>query len=74
LAKARKKRLVILDFPPTRDAGREATMADFNAAFAPYAEIVTILVPESLEYDRMHFTAAGAHAVAAALVAHEGAR
>lgn len=72
-AKARRKRLVVLDFPPKRDAGHEATIADFNAAYAPYAEIVTILVPESLEYDRMHFTAAGSHAVAAALVAHEGA-
>ena len=70
LAKARRKRLVILDFQSKEDAGMGA---DFNAAYAPYAEIVTIVVPEALEYDRMHFTAAGAQAVAAALATHEAA-
>jgi hypothetical protein len=68
VAKARRKRLVVLDF---QSKGNAAAVAEFNVAYAPYAEIVTIVVPDALEYDRMHFTAAGAHAVAAALVAHE---
>lgn len=71
LAKARRKRLVVLDF---QSKGNATAVAEFNAAYAPYAEIITIVVPDSLEYDHMHFTADGAHAVAAALVAHEAGR
>ena len=68
VAKSHRKRLVILDFQ------RRTAAAAFNAAYAPYAEIVTIDVPPALLYDNMHLTAAGAEAVAAALGAHERER
>lgn len=68
LAKAHRKRLVILDFQRRFAAG------GFNAAYAPYAEIVTIDVPSALLFDRQHLTPAGANAVAAALLAHERER
>ena len=48
--------------------------AEFNASYAPYAEIVTIDVPQALRVDTQHLTPAGANAVAAALVAHERER
>jgi hypothetical protein len=68
LAKSHHKRLVILDFQ------QQAAAADFNAKFAPYAEIVTINVPQALRFDTQHLNPAGANAVAAALVAHERER
>ena len=68
VAKSHRKRLVILDFQ------RRVAAADFNAAYAPYAEIVTIDVPPALRFDKQHLTPAGANAVAAALVAHDRER
>jgi lysophospholipase L1-like esterase len=70
LAVSHHKRIVIIDTQYPLDAA----VADFNAAYAPYAEIVILAVPPALEYDRLHFTLDGADAVAAALVAHEAAR
>ena len=68
LAKSHHKRLVILDFE------QRTAAADFNARFAPYAEIVAIDVPQALRFDTQHLTPAGANAVAAALIAHERER
>jgi len=68
VAKTHRKRLVILDFQ------QRVAAADFNAQYAPYAEIVTIDVPQALRVDTQHLTPAGANAVAAALVAHERER
>jgi len=68
VAKAHRKRLVILDFQ------QHVAAADFNAKYAPYAEIVTIDVPSALRVDKQHLTPAGANAVAAVLVAHERER
>lgn len=68
VAKAHRKRLVILDFQ------QRVAAADFNAKYAPYAEIVTIDVPPALRFDTQHLTPAGANAVAAMLVAHERER
>jgi hypothetical protein len=70
LAVAHHKRIVIIDTRQQFDAA----VADFNATYAPYAEIVNLTVPPALQYDRLHFTPDGADAVAAALVAHEAAR
>lgn len=68
VAKAHRKRLVILDFQ------QRVAAAEFNASYAPYAEIVTVDVPQALRVDTQHLTPAGANAVAAALVAHERER
>lgn len=68
VAKAHRKRLVILDFQ------QRVAAAGFNAKYAPYAELVSIDVPPALRFDTMHLTPAGANAVAAALVAHERER
>ena len=70
LAVAHRKRIVIIDTQYPLDAA----VADFNATYAPYAEIVIVNVPPALQYDRLHFTPDGADAVATALIAHEAGR
>jgi hypothetical protein len=45
----------------------ESEIADFNAAFEPFVEIVGLTVPSALRFDARHLTAAGARRVAEAL-------
>jgi hypothetical protein len=71
LAYAHRKRLVLLHSDAYRSSFDEAAVADFNATFAPFAEIVMIRTPRQLLYDRLHFTRAGSAALAEALLRHE---
>lgn len=52
----------------------DAEAADFNAIFAPSAEVVSLGVPAALRYDNLHVTPQGAQAVAAALSRHDRGR
>lgn len=65
LVASRQKGVVFLQFgaPATDDA----EIADFNATFAPYAEVVTLTVAPSLMFDGRHLTPIGARRVAEAL-------
>jgi hypothetical protein len=70
LARAHKKRVVFLHFhyteqPPLEDIAR------FNAAYAPYAERIVVMVPPPLTFDGQHLTAHGCRLVAAVLAQHE---
>ncbi len=52
----------------------DSEAADFNAMFAPFAEVVILEVPPSLRFGVMHVTPQGAHAAAAALSRHHSER
>lgn len=68
LMAAHRKRAVILQFGGAANgAAGEAEIADFNAAFAPFAELVVLRIPPALLYDGRHVTAIGAQRVAEAL-------
>lgn len=71
LAINHRKRIVFLCPNRTRLDVSEQHVADFNAAFAPYAEVVLVTVPDTLTLDRLHFTAEGSRQIAEALVRHE---
>jgi hypothetical protein len=45
----------------------ESDIADFNAVFEPFAEIVGLTIPPALRFDAQHLTAEGARRVAEAL-------
>src|SRR3954453_22638741 len=70
LAVSHHKRIILIDVQHLAPAAA----ANFNAAYAPYAEIVIPEIPPALQYDRLHFTPDGADAVAATLLAHEAAQ
>jgi hypothetical protein len=74
LARSHGKRAVLLQFEGINCALGDAEVADFNAAFAPFAEVVVLVVPAALRFDAMHLTPAGAQAVAVALARHETER
>lgn len=68
LVASRRKRAVILQIgQPAPGALGEPAIAEFNAAFAPFVEIVTLTIPPSLTFDGHHVTAKGARALAEAL-------
>lgn len=57
----RRKRAVILQIgQPTAGQLGEQEIAEFNGAFAPYVEIVTLTIPRPLTFDGIHVTALGA--------------
>ena len=68
LVSEHRRRVIILQIgAPTPGAIGEPEIAEFNAAFAPYAEIVTLVIAPALKFDPQHLTAVGARRVAEAL-------
>lgn len=65
LVTSRGKQVVFIQIGAA--AAGDAEIADFNAAFAPNAEIVTLTIPPGLIYDGRHLTPIGARRVAEAL-------
>ena len=62
-----RKRAVILQMGAPSGTTGEAEIADFNAAFRPFVEIIGLTIPPALTYDGRHLTSQGARRVAAAL-------
>ena len=73
LARAHGKRLVLLQLGASGGGVVAADVPDFNAAFAPSAEVVLLGIDPSLTLDGQHLSAAGAVALAGALARHERA-
>ena len=67
LVSSRRKRAVILQIGAPTGAIGELEMADFNAAFRPFVEIIGLAIPPALKYDGRHLTPQGARRVAEAL-------
>jgi len=68
LVSAHRKRAVILQFGgAVTGVSSETELADFNAAFAPFVEVVGLTIPPAFKYDSRHLTAEGARLVAEAL-------
>jgi hypothetical protein len=68
LVSAHRKRAVLLQIGGAPDGAiGESAIADFNAAFDPFVEIVRVSIPPSLLFDARHLTAEGARRMAAAL-------
>jgi hypothetical protein len=74
LARTHRKRTVFLRVDRVSYDLSDAEVADFNATFAPFGEVVILQVPPSLTYDGMHLTPQGAEAVATALSRYYGGR
>lgn len=70
LARAHKKRVVFLHFEYQGRAPGD-DLAHFNAAYAPWAERVVVMVPPSLTFDAQHLTAPGCRLVAEVIARHE---
>jgi hypothetical protein len=63
-----RKRAVLLQIgSATIDAMGESEIADFNAVFEPFVEMVRLTIPAALTFDARHLTAEGARRVAEAL-------
>lgn len=71
LVAASGTRAVFLQFDTADRSATDEAIAGFNAAFVNSAEIARVHVPESLRFDGLHLTMAGAMAVAQALARHE---
>jgi hypothetical protein len=68
LAKTHRKHIVLLHLDmPTQVWISEPEAGEFNALFAPFAEIVQIKIPRTLTYDGKHMTPEGARSFANAL-------
>jgi hypothetical protein len=68
LVSGHRKRAVFLQIgSAAAGAIGESEIADFNAAFEPFVEIVGLTVPQTLRFDARHLTAEGARRVAEAL-------
>lgn len=74
LARSHRKRAVFVQVEGVNFELTDTEVADFNAMFAPFAEVVILAVPPSLKYDTLHVTPQGARAAAAALSRHESGR
>ncbi len=74
LAASHRKRVVLIQIESASQDLDEAQIADFNAIFAPYAEVVLMSIPASLKYDGQHLTIQGSEEAAAALGRHEAGR
>jgi hypothetical protein len=74
LARARGKRVVLIEFEWGKPVPDEAEVAAFNAAYAPFAEIVIVHVPPEVTFDGMHATPAASAQIAEALIRHEAER
>ena len=67
LVSIRGRRAVFLQIGTPAGAFDDVEIADFNAAFAPRVEIVTLRIPPALLYDTRHLTTEGARKVAEVL-------
>jgi hypothetical protein len=68
LIAAHRKRAVFFQIgSEAGGATGDVDVADFNAAFDPFAEIVRVTVPPAMLFDRRHLTAQGARRVGEAL-------
>jgi len=63
----RKRAVFIQIGSATIDAVGESEIADFNAAFEPFVEMVRLTIPPALTFDARHLTAEGARRAAEAL-------
>jgi hypothetical protein len=70
-ARASRKPTTFIEFEYRDHRSNDRHVAAFNAAYAPYAEIVIITLPREVTTDGQHLTAEGALGVARALTAHE---
>ena len=69
-----QKQAVFLEFGEGTGPGAGLTddeIADLNASFAPFGEVVRLRIPAPLKYDPVHLTEIGAHQVAEALARHQ---
>lgn len=73
LARAHGKRLVLLQLGASGGEVAPADVPDFNAAFAPSAEVVLLGIDPALTLDGQHLSVPGAAALADALARHERA-
>jgi len=71
LVKSRQKRVVFMQIDQPVTPVIEAEAADFNATFAPFAEMVIVTIPPGLKFDGRHMTPRGASALANALASRE---
>jgi hypothetical protein len=68
LVSGHRKRAVFLQIGSAAPGAiGESEIADFNAAFEPFVEIVGLTIPQTLRFDARHLTAEGARRVAEAL-------
>ena len=68
LVYAHRKRAVFLQIGSAANGAiGESDVADFNAAFEPFVEIVRLTIPPALMFDARHLTAEGARRMAKAL-------
>ena len=74
LARSHRKRTVFLQVEGRQFGLSDSEVADFNAVYAPFAEVVILGIPTSLRFDAQHLTPSGAQAVAKELSAHETGR
>lgn len=66
-----RKRAVFLQIADQTFGLSERDVADLNARFAPFGEIVRLTFPAALVFDGLHFTGMGSYRVAEALARHE---
>jgi hypothetical protein len=70
LIAAHRKRAVFIQIANASAALTEAEMADFNATFAPFGEVIRLQIPAALTFDSQHLTIVGSRRVAEALAQH----
>jgi hypothetical protein len=67
LVSGHRKRAVVIQIGTPTGAMGEAELADFNAAFAPFVEVVGATIPPALLFDGRHLTPDGARRMAEVL-------
>lgn len=74
LARARRKRVVFMALEYGGRKVDDAPIAELNALYAPFAEMVVITIPPEVTHDGMHPTPAGCREIASLLLRHERQR
>lgn len=74
LARSRRKRVVFMALEYSGGKVNDAPIAEFNALYGPYAEMVVITIPPEVTHDGMHPTPEGCREIASLLLRHERQR
>jgi hypothetical protein len=71
LMRSRRKRVVFMQIDQPVNASIEGGVADFNATYAPFAELIIVSIDPGLKFDGRHVTPQGATVIADVLARHE---